>query len=467
MCTVPLMFLACLASVVGLPSLGNEQNPSLWTICNGTLDGDEVCAQKGLGLYTSSSSNPASHPITFYALSNSVFTFTETTCREALGLTGSDPAYSAKFTGLFSPPVGGNYTFRITGKHDYDGAHGGEVFNIGSLMLEMDTTSDSEKTSMICSTLGDEGCLNEWTTNCEQCVRYFALTRGVVYPFYAGFITTVEALASYGVTVTIDFLRPGGSDYEYVTSSNSVLGYVTGSGSSAVSNSSSKDRAGIIAGATLGAIAAVIIIAFSIWLVVNKFTGIGGIAKRRRSSSSSHQRSGNVLRRVSSVFQRLSGGLVPRSDGGVVPRGGGAVSRGSSVVSRSGSVVSRGGSVVSRSGGVVSRSGRVVSRSGGVVPRSGRVVPRSGSVVPRSGGVAPGSGGVVPRSGGVVPRSGGVAPGSGSVVPRSGGVVPRSGGVAPGGGSVVPRSGGGSQRGTGGGRKVTGGVREGSGTVGL
>ena len=265
------MFLACLVSVLGLPSHEYEYNPELWCICDCSLDKQSSCSSAGLGAFSTLQGETA-RPSVIYPLSKATVIFTEQFCTDQLQLE-SGSYVSGKLTGLFTPKESGNYTFRSRVSHYRTSSF---FFSVGaSALVDIDVDDGVYKSDLTCSVYWGNGCSRDESgsginTNCVKCDRVVELEAGSTYPVYGGLLTGAHATQSSNLKVELLYMSPSSSDFTHVTSDDAVVGYSEGC---ATSLSSSKSASTAVVGGAMGAVVAIVaVVAIILWVIFMKKT---------------------------------------------------------------------------------------------------------------------------------------------------------------------------------------------------
>ena len=364
------MLFAFFASVLSQPSHLGEKNPQLWFLCNSSIEGEDVCSQKGLAAFSvyspSVQTGSYSRPDVFYQLQKSTLVFSNDFCVNTLKLDSSTSPYvSGKFTGYFIPTTSGTYSFKATFTHVYVN---GYYFQASSTALvDFDVDDNETKGDLSCEPVSGDGCYEGTytATNCLECTRTVVLQKGNWYPLYCGLITHYGVPYSVNLTISLLYKAPDSSSWQYVTTSDSALGY-SAAVSLADEVSKSKSSKLIIISVSVFVAVFIIVDAVVAWIVYKKkVKGANGKAQsdgqgvegRTYSSRDRHQ-SDKENDKHSKDRDRDS-------------KNSGRHGRSSNYDSKNSGRHSRSGNYDSRNSGRHSRSGKYDSRNSGRHSRSG------------------------------------------------------------------------------------------------
>ena len=300
------MFLSLL-SVVYRPSNPLDATGTCH-ICNGSVYGNDVCGQRGLGLY--SSYNGQGAPSSIVVWSKSVANFTSDFCTSTLGMSSSQlSTVSPKFTGLFTAPSTDDY--ELQGLFVYDASSTNGYYSLFyekfySPIVEIGNVSSS---SITCAPWSDKGCYTyRGTSNCLWCVRKVSLEANVSYPLYAGIGGATKLSAQDNLYMQISFNRTGDPQTRLFTVSNTVVGFTASTSNSTASSSSSKSVSASasssgastapIAGVAAGCVLLIVIVAAAIFAVIKKRKSSGSEEARGKRAKGS-RRGGDHARKSS------------------------------------------------------------------------------------------------------------------------------------------------------------------------
>ena len=179
-----LSFALCVIRLTQSPT----DDPSFF-LCETNIDGGELCNKTGMAVYIAGGENPT-RPSTFYPISHTQWTFEESTSLKYLGITGWDDINaSGKFSGVFTAPSSGSYTFKMIASHTIGNSACKFRTDVSPVVIEVDLTysrTGSGK-SMTCTTQYNKKC-TDYTlyTDYYTCTRVYTLVKGQAYPIFAG-----------------------------------------------------------------------------------------------------------------------------------------------------------------------------------------------------------------------------------------------------------------------------------------
>ena len=221
-------------------------------LCDTSIDGSK-CSSKGMAIYATYD-DPPTRPSTFYIISHTQWCFTASSNSKYLGISSSSvPNISGKFSGVFTAPSTGYYTFQITVRHKITSNVCYFSLSESPAFVEADLeySGTGEDYGGTCYVVMNTACAdpNSQTEYC-YCKRLYYLVSGNKYPLFAGARYNYAIPHAANLWLKLLYVNPSGTvariGKEAIGGLTGYTAYATTSSDSSSSTTTSSDSSSSI-----------------------------------------------------------------------------------------------------------------------------------------------------------------------------------------------------------------------------